>query len=1039
MTFTKPSGVNRRLFLITLLLLSFFFIYNQRLKAAGEIDGSSCPSIPELKAELDLRTEKLNKLKNGLETFMAGNGTAGLPLNVLFTIDLDDAAAVNKRIESLKEEAGMIKAGRPSDPLISCSIADEILNNHARQILALEQAVIDLRLRFLTLAPEKRNTILQPLLEASTQAVAAKELKEKRSMAMEEQRQAAKSLAQAEQKELSGEHSGDPELAAAQTELERVKNELATIQLQWISNLEKETASYQELLEELAKIGNSIITEGNKNLQAKYEEVVTIWRLLVDKTLNIVTDNRSLELPTLPAYPSELLDRQKNTIEANKYIETYNETKNFRDSLQIEITAKLQDSIDRHYRVLLQSGDLRSQLLNQLITSRNYTPFALSTDLLADLRREFAIVPYRCSAFVFTKSIDVNRRLHQGWQGIIEGLTNLFLLLGFLSIPWGMWLLSKHLVSRLHVLRSQLVRLSRHDPSARTSALIIQKLLPYTSWLTMLAAIYLAEFILQKSIFSEFAVILPYFRYYVFYRVFRQLMQFDYAWINQQIKAAKLWDLRKQVDLTARAVGLSVFFIFCLLAITENLTRRGLIYHFMTSAFYYLSILFLMALSYQWRDIIGASLSKLVHGSVGQQLAKLCSGRWGIILSIPALLLTLVLSLFRLFARCGEHFEVTKKIAAQLFRYQLESTLDEERNAKLMPPPKEYQDCFPLSGESSENLIIKPTYSVYDEVLQLVQNWSQHKGAINSLAVIGYKGTGKTCLIRYLTQTSRHFSVLSKSVPAKLITKPQVLAFFGDLLNTPVTSVSDVLQPFQTSSRKTLILIDDAHNFFLAKEGGFEGYRTLIELIERSPAHVFWCLSFNLYAWTYLNAVFNRLSYLNSVVVLPPWTEQAIQELILNLHAKTDYRLSYDDILQAVGSQTDTENVVYVENRFFSLLRHQSHGNPRLAIYLWLTSLNLAGMKDLHVGLPQEPEPIVLSQLSEPAIFIFAAVARHENLKLEEIMAATQITEDIVRQILDMGVRSGLLTCDQNQAYRLSILFHYPLINYLKAKHCLYE
>lgn len=157
------------------------------------------------------------------------------------------------------------------------------------------------------------------------------------------------------------------------------------------------------------------------------------------------------------------------------------------------------------------------------------------------------------------------------------------------------------------------------------------------------------------------------------------------------------------------------------------------------------------------------------------------------------------------------------------------------------------------------------------------------------------------------------------------------------------------------------------------------------------------------------------------------------------MHAKTGFQLSYDDIIQAAGTQSDSAHVTYIENRFFSLLRQQSRGNPRLAVHLWLSALRQVGDKKLRVGLPEEPEEIDLTGLPEDALFAFAAIARHENLTLLQAVAVTRLPEGAVRHVLEQGVRLKLLDCEEGRIYRLAVLYQYPLIRYLQAKHCLYE
>jgi len=707
--------------------------------------------------------------------------------------------------------------------------------------------------------------------------------------------------------------------------------------------------------------------------------------------------------------------------------------------LQDKIGVRLQETVDLHYRVLLQSGEIRSQLLNQLLDHGDHSPLSLSTPLFQDIEREFTIVPYRWKATFYLRLLDMRMRLTQGWEGWAETAFNLTLLFAFLMIPWVLWSGTQRLNNYLNQLRVTLVRQSRTHPSASNLAMVIQKILPYTTWLVMLLAVYIAEQLLVLTLFTELLLLLPYVRYYIYYRLFRQLIQCDLLWINQQIRAAKLWGLRRKVDVAAKTLGLSAFLIFSFLAAVESLIRRGLIYHLTTTAMLDVGFLIVMAFVYQWRGVIGSGLVKLLPGAWGQRLDKLCNSRWALILAIPGFLFLVLLLLVRQLAQWGSHFELTKRIAAELFLYQLESAIEKTNTTVYSPPPPEYRKHYALSGITAPEQLLLPASADLDDMRELLANWHNDNSPVHSLAIVAHKGAGKTCLLDYLEQNTPTEHIIRTAIPGKLTSAKQVLEFFGHLFKLPLNENADLLQEPDAITIKTLVLIDDAHNLFLATLGGFEGYNVLLKLISQSSRQLFWCLNFNHHAWGYLDSVFARHHYFGAEVSLTPWSEQAIQQLILSTHARSGFRLSYDDIIQAVGSQNNSEHVIDIENRFFSLLRQQSRGNPRLAIYLWLSSLRLSGDQALRVGLPDESEMTVLSNLPEDALFVFASIARHENLNLAQAVTLTQLPEATVRHALELGVRQRLLDCEQNRIYRLAILYQYPLINYLQAKHCLYE
>ncbi|MDD5276483.1 MAG: hypothetical protein PHR16_10430 [Methylovulum sp.] len=1019
------------------LLMIVVFILASAARASPDRQDLPCPSAEVVRTELTARKANLDKLKSGLEDFMTGKRVEDIPLTALFMIDLNDDKAVAQRVQDLQD----VNKEKVADPFLDCAVSMESVHASVNEVLALQRDITNLRLQFLTLPADKRTAILHPQIEATAQANTVKQLQEEHSSALEDQQQAAQSLAKAEEKVLTTDATGAAgDLISGRAELERSRSALTALQVKWVADLEQQVNFYQETSEKLVAISQFLLQpESSATLKTEYDKTVVIWRDLVDRTSKVVSSRLALSLPPLPAYPEKLLATIGQTAESKQYIDAYAEAKSFRDNLQDKIATRLQETVDLHYRVLLQSGEIRSQLLNQLLDRGDYSPLLLSTDLLQDIQREFTIVPYRWTATFYLRSLDIHKRLSGGWEGVAETALNLSLLIGFLLIPWLIWVGTQRLNKYLNHLRITLVRQSRTHPWASSLAMLIQKILPYSPWLVMLVAVYIAQELLSLTLFSELVLLLPYLRYYIYYRLFRQLMQCDFIWVNQQIRAAKLWDLRRRVDVAAKVLGLTALVIFSFLAAIESLIRRGLIYHLTNAAVLNLGFLIIMAFAYQWRGVIGSGLGKLVHGTLGERLSKLCGSRWGLILAIPALLLLVLLLFARQLAHWGSHFEVVKRIAAEVFRYQLESAIEKTGTISFPIAPPEYRKFFTLSGIDSPEQLILPVSADLVDMRGLLKNWAQESTSVHSLAIVAYKGAGKTCLLDYLEQNSPTGHVIRASVPPKLTDRAQVLAFFSTLFNVPLNQYPEALQDKDTISAKTLVLLDDAHNFFLATQGGLAGYDTLLEIISQSSCNVFWCLAYNHHAWGYLNSVYDRHQYFDAVVRLSPWSEQAVQKLILSTHTRTAFRLSYDDIIQAVGSQNNTDHVTDIENRFFSLLRQQSRGNPRLAIYLWLTSLRLVGDQALRVGLPDESEMAVLSDLPEDALFVFASITRHENLTLPQVLAVTQLPQGAVRHVLELGVRLKLLDCQEGLVYRLAILYQYPLINYLQAKHCLYE
>ena len=180
-------------------------------------------------SELVTRKDNLIKLKTGLEAFMTGKRVTEIPMNALFMIDPGDANAVAQRVEELGQDTSDKKgANKSQDPFIIYALFMDDLSASAEEILALQRSVAALRLKFLTLPPDKKAAILIPQMEAIAQANSVTQLQGERRSALEEQKQAVKSLARAEEQVLAGGNGAPGDLITARADLERTLSELTS-------------------------------------------------------------------------------------------------------------------------------------------------------------------------------------------------------------------------------------------------------------------------------------------------------------------------------------------------------------------------------------------------------------------------------------------------------------------------------------------------------------------------------------------------------------------------------------------------------------------------------------------------------------------------------------------------------------------------------------------------------------------------------------------------------------------------------------------
>ena len=70
---------------------------------------------------------------------------------------------------------------------------------------------------------------------------------------------------------------------------------------------------------------------------------------------------------------------------------------------------------------------------------------------------------------------------------------------------------------------------------------------------------------------------------------------------------------------------------------------------------------------------------------------------------------------------------------------------------------------------------------------------------------------------------------------------------------------------------------------------------------------------------------------------------------------------------------------------------------------------------------------------------MYAAIATHENLSSGEIVAATDLPENVVRYALKAGFDAGFIRQSDDGRYRLVPLWSHTVINHLTRKNLLHE
>jgi len=384
-------------------------------------------------------------------------------------------------------------------------------------------------------------------------------------------------------------------------------------------------------------------------------------------------------------------------------------------------------------------------------------------------------------------------------------------------------------------------------------------------------------------------------------------------------------------------------------------------------------------------------------------------------------------------------FDWYRKLTARWFKMRVSSRDDADADKDLRQVAENYSSWFADSHAERELPYIES--GLFSAIRKPLDRWLEEKSDENALLLTGERGIGKSSALRKLEKTlaekNPDLKVSYCQVPAKTCAPESVLSLVGRCLDTDLSNGAGMLVDSDDARQPTVVILDNAQNFFLSDVGRLNGWQTLLGLTNARVNNIYWIISINNQSWAYLSNVFGRDYQFNNVLRAKPWTQNDIRSLILSRNHLSSFKLQYDEVLLSTRGP-EAGNIRNAEQRYFSLLWDACHGNPMLALRLWLTSVHAAGGV-VTASLPEEPVLPNADKLSGKLLFVYAAIVIHENLTTEEIVAATSLPESVVRYALKAAFDAGFLQRSDDGRYRIVPLWYYTITNLLARKNLLHE
>lgn len=347
---------------------------------------------------------------------------------------------------------------------------------------------------------------------------------------------------------------------------------------------------------------------------------------------------------------------------------------------------------------------------------------------------------------------------------------------------------------------------------------------------------------------------------------------------------------------------------------------------------------------------------------------------------------------------------------------------------------------YPVLGEIDSVLLQQP--DEVDPILSQINAWKAARRD-SSLAIVGAKGIGKTTMMALVRGRITEAEVVSCSLTERLLEESDVVRVVAPIFDAGDASTLQELSAALNDGPDRVAIIDDAHLAFLRVVDGYRGFDALVDLVTQTSARVFWLLTFNDYAWAFLNAAHGRRAYFRRIRRIQDWSSEELRDLIGRRTARAGFDLEFDQHLLDDGWSDDGPDLRIIEGAegFFRMLWEASRGNPRAATSLWLRSLTLKTEKALRVQLFSDEKTEALKSASDDVFFALASITQHENLTADELTQTLNANESVstyaLRYLSEYGIIGPKFGAPDR--YTVQVRHYWEVVQALRARNQLYR
>ncbi len=826
------------------------------------------------------------------------------------------------------------------------------------------------------------------------------------------------------------------EVLEYENNLTKIKIELLDLKLNSNRKLEEKIKYFEEINTKLKIYGGKLKTLGDDELRITFKDVEQTWLAISrENYYDLFNISSSINLPTLPSP----LKQEDYDIDIGHIKKMRDEIVGLKKDIVRNYTEKKREELKLLNNLVASVNSIRESFFKKLGSDFFFSEI-FSSGSYKLLKNEIVSSPYRVLSYFYSKFLYVSESISLGKQGYARLFSDVFVIVLIIITVFILRLLFSKVIGLVDNSLNFLVRRGSGVSLYKKIISLWNKLkdiaIP-SLWLITLLLVH------DMSILHEYKIILKFIEVLLAARILKTLVTLFLGNISRLDTGNFLAFMTKAGETSNIFKNIFVFY-FSTMIVIELTIGRVYLYTLVNYVVLFYAIYHFLKESSRWEAELRKYAEKMFAGVIVERFFAFIDYTPKVVRSSLLLVFILILMIFDLIAGLTENLEFSKKVQANLFKKQIEKV--EAREGADLNIPVDYKDQFSLKSLSGEEEYVENSNNIEERIIQEVMEWSENRLTEHSVVVYGDKGIGKTTLLKRVGSIlgeNSAFDIIYTKMPSKILTQQDLNNYIHDIFNDNDNNKEQsgdfhIYDYDQALEKSTVVFIDESQNVFLSQTGGFDAYYELVNIMNLNTKNIFWVMSFNKFSWLYLDRAFGRNQFFRNVFELKGWNDIKIKELIMKRHSKTQFRLSFDLLINATKSQDEIDKYSSIESKFFKLLWELSRGNPRAALNLWISALSRRNRNSFNVNIPRESDLEGLESMPDDLLFVISHVIKHENLTSQEIAKTTNLQPGIVRNAIKLGLERKIFYRDERGRYMVDISNQYGLIRFLQVKNFIY-